>query len=164
MTDLDPVAEALALLRRKRDALMGEVRHVEEGIAALEKLLGATASPATSHDPNRPSIRTMALSLMEEADRSWSVGEILAEYERRGTPVHGKDPNNALRAAIADAFKAGMIHRTAPGRYVAAKWAEEGPRPHHPTSGPPVGNGSVTSNNNVTTSEEISKQEVEVTY
>jgi hypothetical protein len=31
-------------------------------------------------------------AIRKEEDRDWSTNEILAEYERRGTPVHGKDP------------------------------------------------------------------------
>ena len=71
----------------------------------------------------RPSVRTMALALMEEEDRDWSTGEILTEYRRRGTPVHGTDPNNALRAALADAKKRRLVYSTGViGRYKSAKW------------------------------------------
>jgi hypothetical protein len=63
----------------------------------------------------------MMLNLLyEESDRDWSVNEILTEYESRGNPVTAKDPSNALRAAVAEANKAGTIVRTVPGRYRAA--------------------------------------------
>lgn len=132
MTEGDPVAEALALLRRKHDALMADVRHVEDGIEALERLSGSSHTVLQAK-PER-SIRTMALDLMNEKDRDWSVAEILDEYERRGTPVHGKDPNNALRAAIADAHKAKVIFRTSIGRYKAVQF-------RHPPHTTPNANG-----------------------
>lgn len=64
----------------------------------------------------------MLVNLLDEEDRDWSVNEVLDEYRRRGTPVHGADPSNALRAAIADANKAEQIVRTSMGRYKSAKW------------------------------------------
>ena len=73
----------------------------------------------------------MAVTLMEEADRDWSAPEVLGEYMRRGTPVHGVDPSNVLRAAFADAKKRGMIFSTAVGRYKASKWRRRtGPTTH----------------------------------
>ncbi len=63
----------------------------------------------------------MIVTLLEEEDRDWSVGEILAEYTRRGTPVHGQDPSNAARAALADAKKRGKVTSTTVGRYRASK-------------------------------------------
>jgi hypothetical protein len=117
------VGEALALLREKRDALLADVEHVQAAIAALEKLSGTPgATGSTPRDADRPSVRTMAVDLMNEDDRDWSVAEILTEYKDRGTPVHGKDPKNALRAALADAKKRGLIASTAPGRYRSARW------------------------------------------
>lgn len=62
------------------------------------------------------------MALLEEGDRDWSVGEVLAEYQDRGTPVHGQDPSNALRAAMADAKKKRMVVSTDVGRYKASKW------------------------------------------
>ena len=62
----------------------------------------------------------MMLNLLYEGGRDWSVNEILSEYQNRGTPVEAKDPSNALRAAVAEANRAGTIVRTAPGRYRAA--------------------------------------------
>ncbi len=64
------------------------------------------------------------MRLLVATDHDWSVAEILREYEDRGTPLQAKDPSNALRAAIAEANKAGTIFRTAPGRYKASKWRE----------------------------------------
>lgn len=127
----DPVVDALATLRSKRDELTAQISRYDEAIRTLSELVDGAVTPtgptpgasfvATSISPESntgKSVRVMMLDLMhEDRDRDWSVNEILDEYQRRGTPVHGKDPNNALRAAIADAHKAGTIVRTTTGRY-----------------------------------------------
>lgn len=123
MVDVDPVEEALELLRQKQRSLIEEVNRVEEAITALEKLSPKTGRvPSRSYDPNRPSVRTKVVALLEEAARDWSAGEIIAEYRRRAEPIQATDPSNALRAALADAKKKGMVVSTAVGRYKAAKW------------------------------------------
>lgn len=126
MSDTDPVDEALGLLRQKRRSLLENVGRVDEGIAALEKLsTRADRTPALAHDPNRPSVRTKVVRLLSEANRDWSAGEIIAEYKDRGDPIQGTDPSNALRAALADAKKKGMIVPTGVGRYQSVKWVEQ---------------------------------------
>ena len=72
-----------------------------------------------------PSVKTLMLELMAEGDRDWSTNEILTEYDSRGTPVHGKDPGNAIRAALAEALKAEQIIRTQVGRYKSQEWAAQ---------------------------------------
>ena len=124
-TERDPITEALELLRQRRQALMAEVERLETAITALEGSATATPPESSRPDPNRLSVRAMAVALMEEGDRDWAAGEILEEYRRRGTPVHGRDPSNALRAALADAKKRGHIVSTGLGRYRAAKWITE---------------------------------------
>ena len=64
----------------------------------------------------------MLVRLLDEADRDWSVSEILSEYESRGTPVNGANPDKNLRAAIVEARKAGRVERTAYGRYRSTKF------------------------------------------
>lgn len=124
MATADPVDEALALLRQKRMMLLDDLARLEEGIAALDKLAGrARGTAAPSQAPARPSVRTKVVTLLDEEARDWSAGEIIKEYERRGDPIHGQDPSNALRAALADAKKKGMIVSTGVGRYKSAKWS-----------------------------------------
>lgn len=143
----DPVVEALTALREKVAALDAESQRLRQAIAALEALGGHSSEVprSSSHDRNRPSVRTMAIELMEEKDRDWSAGEILAEYDQRGTPVHGQDPNNALRAALADALKRGLVVRTEVGRYKSVKWTEQPAqeRPAGPRRIPPGHEDSV---------------------
>lgn len=126
---MDAIQEAIALIRAKRDEALAEVERQTHALAALEALAapGMTASEPTPSGPRTrgPSVRTKALALMDEGPRDWSTGEIIAEYQRRGDPVHGKDPPNALRAALADLFKAKLIYRTAPGRYQSVKFPAE---------------------------------------
>jgi hypothetical protein len=122
MADVNPVAEALDLLSQQRASLAGELRKVDEAIAALEKLVGK--KPVTKANRSGPSVRTKLVSLLEEEPRDWSAGEIIHEYERRGDPIQGADPSNALRAAFADAKKRGMIVSTGVGRYQASKWSK----------------------------------------
>ncbi len=122
----DPIADALATLRQGRQLALEEVRRIDMAIANLEQL---SQQPARSHRPTpdeivgtRPSVKNMLLQLLVEADRDWSVGEVLVEYDRRGFPIKAKDPKNALRAAVAEANRDGDIFRTATGRYKAARW------------------------------------------
>lgn len=121
----DPVEAAVSALRRKREELAYEAEQLDRAIEALELVVGRKRPGADYQGASirRSSVRTMAIALMDEADQDWSTSEILAEYQRRGTPVHGKDPSNALRAALADAKKRGMIVNTRPGRYKSARWA-----------------------------------------
>lgn len=139
MTEENPVAAALELLAKKRASLSDELRQVDEAIASLEKLVGKRAPATAGYDRNRPSVRTKLVTLLEEQDRDWSAGEVLDEYERRGDPVHGQDPANALRAALADAKKRGMIVRTDVGRYKAAKWRTQLDDPAARPATPPNG-------------------------
>ncbi len=122
MADVNPVAEALDLLSQQRATLADELRQVDDAIAALEKLVGKKG--ATKAIRSGPSVRTKLVALLEEEARDWSAGEIIHEYERRGDPIQGADPSNALRAAFADAKKRGMIVSTGVGRYQASKWQE----------------------------------------
>lgn len=123
----DPIEQALMALRQREAELDAETDRVRRAIASLESLVPSDETQPqrapSAHDPNRPSVRTMLVNLLDEEDRDWSAAEILAAYRRRGNPVHGKDPSNALRAALADAKKRGMIVATGVGRYKAGKWA-----------------------------------------
>jgi hypothetical protein len=117
----DAVSEAVDLLVLRRGELQSEAAAISVEIKRIDHALGALKGDvvAPSATEQGPSVRTLLVRLLEEDARDWSAGEVLAEYSRRGTPVHGKDPDNALRAAIADANKRGLIVRTAPGRYAA---------------------------------------------
>jgi hypothetical protein len=121
MATVNPVSEALALLEQKQASLRDELAQVEKAVSALRKLTGRGQS-TVPNDPTRPSVRTKVVRLLDEEPRDWSAAEIIAEYERRGDPIHGSDPPNALRAAFADAKKKGMILSTGVGRYQASKW------------------------------------------
>lgn len=145
MADTNPVAEALALLSQQRANLADELKRVDEAINALKHLVGKRTAPS-SPEQNRPSVRTKLVTLLEEEPRDWSAGEILSEYERRGDPVHGQDPANALRAAFADAKKKGMIVSTSVGRYKAAKWQDG----HPAADPPPPSNGSEAATDDAT--------------
>ncbi|HSH60139.1 MAG TPA: hypothetical protein VK988_10950 [Acidimicrobiales bacterium] len=68
------------------------------------------------------SARDKAVALAGEADRDWNTSEILAEWERRGDPIRGANPDNSLRAALSVAFQQGQLFRTAPGRYKSTKF------------------------------------------
>lgn len=123
----DPVEEAIQLLQKRREEALAEVERIDNALTQLGRPTPRT-SPARMIPieleasgfvlSERPSVRGMLVKLLgEEDDRDWNVAEVLAEYERRGTPVHGKDPENALRAAVNEAYKAGQIIRTGYGRY-----------------------------------------------
>ncbi len=115
----DVLTEARDLLTRKRDECLAEIAQIDKALDALSGVGGG--SPSNGAAPEK-SVRTMVFDLFGEADRDWSVAEVLDEYERRGRPVHGKDPGNALRAALSAAFRQDKVERTAPGRYRATKW------------------------------------------
>lgn len=121
MAATNPVGEALALLEQKQSSLKSELAQVDEAVSALRKLVGKER-PGGKTDPRRPSVRTKVVRLLEEEDRDWSAGEIIAEHQERGDPIQGSDPPNALRAAFADAKKKGLIVSSGVGRYRSAKW------------------------------------------
>jgi len=134
----DPVEEAIRLLQTRREEALAEVERIDNALTQLGRPTPRRATPSMMIPidlersgftlPDRPSVRSMLVSLLTEGDgRDWNVAEVLAEYQKRGTPVHGKDPENALRAAVNEAYKAGQIIRTAHGRYRIAppKTAEE---------------------------------------
>jgi hypothetical protein len=138
MPSPSPVADALAFLQQKRAELVAAheaaIAPVDEAIRALSGLASSNgiAPPPVVSPPQvvsapRPSVRSMLMALLNERDQDWSTDEILSEYKSRGTPVHGKNPNLALRAAIADSFKADEIVRTTRGRYKAAKFVDATP-------------------------------------
>ncbi|MGH9278452.1 MAG: hypothetical protein ACRD12_10175 [Acidimicrobiales bacterium] len=129
------VTDAIAFFRRSREHFAAKRDQLTQVVDKLDEMIGVLNGLADDDEvevefrletpaPRRRSVRTMVLTLLDEEDRDWSVGEILAAYERRGTPVHGADPNNALRAALADAKKRGMVISTAVGRYKSARWAQ----------------------------------------
>ncbi len=143
MTD-DPIAEVLESLRLKLAGVEREADRITDAIAALEALSAegirvaqvvARRPPTRSVPSARLSVKQMMLNLLYEQDRDWSVNEILAEYESRGTPITAKDPNNALRAAVAEANKTGDIVRTAQGRYKAAEPPSDDSVPLDPSEG-----------------------------
>jgi hypothetical protein len=119
------------------DRVLADVDRAQAGLDALARAegFGASTSPGLGvrvsegdrrapdlEGGRRPSIARMLLALLDEADREWTVPEVLREYEVRGTPVHGKRPDHALRVAVGDTLKAGRIFRTATGHYKATKW------------------------------------------
>jgi hypothetical protein len=130
----DPIEEALRLLVKRRDEALAEVQRIEKALVDLGR-------PVTNTEPTRmttaepvagangvapiypPSVRGRLVFLLDEADRDWSVGEVIAEYERRGIPFTVKAPDNALRAALLEAQRKGQVERTAPGRYRSTKFA-----------------------------------------
>jgi len=121
----DPIADAIERLRQGRQEAIQEVQRIEMALANLEQLRHQPARAVSNPEElvgTRPSVKSMMLQLLVEANRDWSVSEVLAEYERRGFPVKAKDPKNALRAAVAEANRDGAIFRTAIGRYKSAKW------------------------------------------
>lgn len=131
---MDPIAHAISLIRGKREEAVAEVQRLDEALAALEALAptgrttplpqraSRTTQPGAKTKP--PSVRAKALQLLEEGPADWSVGDILVAYEQRGEPVHGKNPKNALRAAIADAHTQGLVDRISPGRYRSANFRD----------------------------------------
>lgn len=87
-------------------------------------VLATVGDLATAQRQQVQSTRQKVVSLAEEADRHWSVGQMIAEYRRRGAPFSGANPDSAVRAAIVTAVDKGQLYRTAYGRYRATKFRE----------------------------------------
>jgi len=141
MANPDPVRDAVRALKQRKQDLTQEMRRVDQALSALTGLSEQDGrGPAPQRPKGAPSVRVMLLTLLrEDYDRDWSVAEIMAEYQKRGTPIHGTKPENALRAAITDAHKREQILRTAPGRYKAA--TSDSPRSSGQTRRVPEGSG-----------------------
>jgi hypothetical protein len=117
MAPSDPVRDALKALKQRRQELNAELKRVDQALSALTGLSDQEGRSG-ARPKGAPSVRQMLLTLLTEwGARDWSVAEILEAYQRKGTPIHGSRPENALRAAIADAYRGGQIIRTAQGRY-----------------------------------------------
>ncbi len=138
---MDTIEEVTEVLRQRLRVVRAEAKRLE---AALSALAPDPIPGDKSSEGHRPSVRALVVSLLAEEDRDWSVGEILAEYERRGAPVHGQDPSNAARAALADAKKRGMVTSTTVGRYRSATWPSFDP--NDPFEDFPTPNGVAVSN------------------
>jgi len=78
-------------------------------------------------DQPRMSVKTKALTLLEEEDRKWTYDEILKEWERRGDPIQGNKPKQALRTATWDLVSARRVVALEPGVFKAAKFVGRGP-------------------------------------
>jgi len=142
----DDLREAIALLRRKRSAALAVVEKYDKALAALLALdegsqddeVPAPAPPARAEPPApRPSVLTMARTLLDEGDRLWTAAAIIDEYEKRGTPIQAADPANALRTALSTLVKRGEAYRESPGYFRSAVFHKEPESDHF--SETPVG-------------------------
>jgi hypothetical protein len=142
------LADAITALQRRRADAMKVVEKYDQALKALRALgdldddssisLHAPSSTAeiqaTAPRPSSPSVMTRAVRLLEERNRTWTVAQIIDEYERRDDPITAADPDNALRTALSTATKNGRLERVGPGVYRAAKFADAPPRPGIATS------------------------------
>lgn len=123
----DPLDKVIDTLFQRRLELEVELARIDAALKALlpsgPMTMDETATAVPPIRTARLSVRQMVVALLDEANRDWSVSEVLAEYERRGTPIHGASPEKSLRAALAEAKKAGQIVSTAWGRYKSAGYA-----------------------------------------
>ena len=128
----DHLDDVIQTLYQRRTELEAELQRVNAALKALVPPTSVTVTPATATatasapppgiQTQRLSVRQMVVILLDEGNRDWSVSEILYEYERRGTPVHGANPDKSVRAGILEAEKAGQIQRTDRGRYRSTKF------------------------------------------
>ena len=122
--------DAIRVIRKKRADAVDVVRKYDEALKVLIELdmepHVATAS-AQGPTPIRPAPKNglsaidKVIRLMDEANRPWTVAEILDEYKRRGDPFESKNPKNAIRTALIDALKRGKVNRLATGVYLSAQ-------------------------------------------
>jgi hypothetical protein len=83
--------------------------------------------PFTAKGIGGRSVKEMALSLMESQGRVWTYDDIMEEYQRRGTPIHGTQPKQALRTAVWELVKSGKVVSIEPGKFKAARFVSTGP-------------------------------------
>ncbi|MDQ3641794.1 MAG: hypothetical protein M3450_10150 [Actinomycetota bacterium] len=143
----DDLLDAISLLRRKRADHLAQVEKIDAALAALAAVIEEPEQ--RQNGESRPSglaarvvekigqaqaqaqtTRQKIVSLAEEADRNWSAGQMISEYQRRGEPFAGANPDSAVRAAIVTAMQKDELYRTAYGRYRATKF-----RPSEPDVG-----------------------------
>lgn len=140
----DDLLDAIALLRRKRADHLAQVEKIDAALVALAEVIdepeqrqtgkastnGLAARVVEKIEAQGQTTRQKIVSLAEEEDRNWSVGQMISEYNRRGAPFTGANPDSAVRAAIVTATQKDELYRTAHGRYRATKF-----RPSEPDSG-----------------------------
>jgi len=144
----DDLDEIRALMRRKRADHAAQVERLDAALRLLDDQLAESstslaehrATPSSGSDRPTRSVRVKVLDLLCEADRDWSVADIVREYERRGDPIASSKPPSAVRTAFAKLYADKDVVRTSQGRYTAKRWAPDGllPPVHH---SPPSSNG-----------------------
>jgi hypothetical protein len=123
----DDLAEAIAMLRQKRAAHMEQVQRIDAALAALTDVIekpgrGHEAPQGLQRTAGGLTTRQKLVALLDEGDRDWSVREVIDEYENRGDPFTGSNPDSAIRAAIVTAVEKDEIFRQDVGRYKSTKF------------------------------------------
>lgn len=128
--------DAIAVLQRKRADAMAVVSKLDEALRVLRELdsdtpgggggsPGSGSAAPTAKLATSPSVLTRVVRLAEERNRTWTVAQILDEFERRDAPVQAKAPTNATRTALSAATQQGKLVRLQAGVYRAAKFKDE---------------------------------------
>lgn len=125
----DAVGTAVAMLRQAYDDKLRELRRIESALQALgQPPVGPLSSlgPAARASHERPRItrrvRPEVVAIAEEYYGPWSAPEIERELAKRGYAFDVKDLKNAIRSAISEAHRAGVLVRQGYGQYVARRW------------------------------------------
>lgn len=126
--DVNEAIEALLQLRAQH---LMQVQRIDEGIRVLQAVdAGESTMRHPSQDPRAlaekavRSVYEVVLTLANEANRDWSVPDLIAEIERRGIAVEVNDLQNSLHSAVARATDQGELLRVGRGRYRSTRWPE----------------------------------------
>jgi hypothetical protein len=117
----------LDMYRRHRAALQKQIDRYDKLITLTTQLIDSPIANVSTEDWRPPvtgpkSVFTKVVGLMEEANRTFTVAEILDEWVRRGDPIQGAKPGAAVRTAISEAMKKKRLRRVREGVYVAEIW------------------------------------------
>jgi hypothetical protein len=160
----------LGELARRKEELEGELRQVEEEIAALGTAARApgvrpgpaapaeqAAASAPASSQGQPSLRALVLAILGETGDPMTTRQLCEEAQRRGYRPSTKDPVASVKARLQEMKSEGLIRRAAdqPG-YVLAPSANGAGKKGKPSR--PGPNGSPKSARKLATTKHAGKK------
>ncbi|HVX19734.1 MAG TPA: hypothetical protein VHB02_00130 [Acidimicrobiales bacterium] len=122
MAHTDHVAEAIRYLEASRRELEEELTKVLQALELLQAAPSAHAVVLPTATPARPSVKSQVQKLLEEQGGPWKAPAIADTIKGWEDTPEVTDLPNAVRTALLDLTKSGLVVRVGYGSYRGAKW------------------------------------------
>jgi hypothetical protein len=135
---MNAITEAVALLQSRHSEITNEISELKHQRAEIENALAALGAPLgrrglggreRSDRPRRSaeqiesSVKGSVQALLDEENRDWSPGEIVAEFERRGVRHEVKNLRSSVRTALYHLRASSNAVEVGNGRTKSAIWS-----------------------------------------